>query len=628
MLFHTIWSVDLGKSALKAVKLRRDRSNVEILAIDRVDYPLTSAGAAAGPDAAAQAKEALSVFRARNEVKEPLIVAHPGQGTFSRFIKIPAFDQKKIKDMVRYEASQQIPFPLDEVIWDYHIIERDYMSGEERDVGLFAVRKEAIDDFLVDFAGEGLSVEMLTIGYLGNLNLCFYDIRPEEPAILLDIGAGHTDLIFVDGKRFWVRPLPHSGSDITRAIMSRFKLDFPEAEKVKVEAAKAPKQAAKIFQAVIQPKLQELVQEVHRAIGFYRSQSGEVKFTHVYLMGNGSKIIGIKKYLEEHLQIPVSRLDSISRLRVNRDVNIKLLQNDLPGFASALGCGIQAVGLGACNVDLIPKEEKIRKEINRKKKHVFFAAGIVLLAVLAAGALTSKKVDQAKRALTAAQEDMPRLYPRDVKKAQEEAKDVVSSKMDALRAIAEHRPGSLAALRTVEEVFADIPNAKVVDRQVGAGDDAAIKEALDEAATGLMDKVWIPYFNMVRVEYPEDPGARKAAKEKRPTVPAYKVSAYVVVKARENDVSSTAAIGDLFVKPLERRLRGAGATVVREVKVLPGTSGLRAIYYEPGRGTGLAEEIQQVGGPFYGAPVEWWMVPRNPPEPEVAATETKDTQPR
>src|SRR5687768_12062552 len=166
MAFHTIWSVDVGKSALKAVRLRRERNSIEILAIDKVDYPLSDNGV----DTSAQAREALSAFRQRNDIKDPVVVAHPGQGTFSRFIKIPAFDQKKLKDMVRFEASQQIPFPLDEVIWDYHLVDRAYLPGEEREVGLFAVRKEAVDDYLLEFTQEGLSVEMLSIGYLGLLN--------------------------------------------------------------------------------------------------------------------------------------------------------------------------------------------------------------------------------------------------------------------------------------------------------------------------------------------------------------------------------------------------------------------------------------------------------------------------
>ena len=90
--FNTVWSLDVGKTALKAVKLRRERNNIEILAVDKIDYPIAQNGA----DTGSQAKEAISAFRIRNDVKEPVIVAHNGQGTLSRFIKVPAFEPKKV----------------------------------------------------------------------------------------------------------------------------------------------------------------------------------------------------------------------------------------------------------------------------------------------------------------------------------------------------------------------------------------------------------------------------------------------------------------------------------------------------------------------------------------------------
>ncbi|MBN1442800.1 MAG: type IV pilus assembly protein PilM, partial [Planctomycetes bacterium] len=367
MAFSTIWSIDVGRSSLKAVQLRRDQNNIEIMAVDKIDYPIGKNGV----DAAAAGREALGIFRSRHGVRGPVAVVHPGQGTFSRFIKVPAFDEKRVNEMVGYEASQQIPFPLDEVTWDFHIVQRDYLPGEEREIALFAIRREAVDDFLVDFANESLDVELISIGYLGVLNFVAHDIRPEEASIVLDLGAAHTDLILVDGSRFWIRPIPHSGGDMTRAIMSRFRLAYPEAERLKLESSRAPKQAIKIFQAVIQPKLKELVGEIHRSIGFYRSQAGELNFKRLYLLGNGSKTIGIKKFLEEQLAIPVVRVQSIQHFRVNRDVDLKLLQTQLPSFASALGCALQGVGTALCEVDLVPREDKLRREIGRKRKHAF-----------------------------------------------------------------------------------------------------------------------------------------------------------------------------------------------------------------------------------------------------------------
>jgi type IV pilus assembly protein PilM len=627
MAFNTIWSVDLGKSALKAVKLRRDRNHVEILAVDKVDYPPSTNGV----DSSAQAKEALTVFRARNEVKDPLVVAHPGQGTFSRFIKVPAFDQKKVKDMVRYEASQQIPFPLDEVIWDYHVVDREYGPGEERDVGLFAVRREAIDDYLLDFSREGLSVEMLSIGYLGLLNFIKYDINPDEPAIVLDIGAAHTDLILIDGERFWIRPLPHSGNDISKAIMARFKLDFPDAEKLKIETSKAPKQAAKIFQAVIQPKLQDLLQEIQRSVGYYKSQVGDIKFTRLYLLGNGSRIIGIKKFLEEHLGIPVERLHSIKNLRINRDVNLKLLQSDLPAFGTAIGCGIQAVGVGRCQVDLVPREEKVKKEVSRKKKHAFIAAGLAAVFMLIAFVLINGKIARVDDAIREADGVLPKAsVVKEVKTLIQEADEMSTVKMEQLKRVAEARQAGLEGIRAIEKVLEGIvKGSEPVDRVIPAGNKKAEEDALEEGRSKLQEKLWIPYLSMERVRYPEDqqtgtrprPGAKaKDAAADRSKVPAYKFRLFGMIQKRKDMQESTAALRKMIEAPLKGSF--STARLIRDLKVTPRPEDFDALHIDLEKKEGPAVNLQQDGRPFFGAELQWYMVPRAP-EAAPAPVEAK-----
>jgi len=636
MAFTTIWSVDLGKAALKAVKLRRERNSVEILAVDKVDYPLSENGA----DPTQQSKEALSIFKARNEVKEPVVVAHPGQGTFSRFIKLPAFDAKKVRDMVRYEASQQIPFPLDEVIWDYHIVDRDYLPGEEREVGLFAVRKEAIDDYLLEFTQAGLSVEMLTIGYLGLLNFIRYDINPPEPSIILDIGAAHTDMILVDGARFYIRPLPHSGNDISKAIMQRFKIGFADAEKLKIETGKAGQQAEKIYKAVIQPKLQELVQEIQRSLGYYRTQHGETQFAKVYLLGNGSRVARIKKFLEDTLSMPVEHVQSIGRLRVSRDVNLGLLKENLPAFGTALGMGIQAVGAGPCHVDLVPKEEKLKKEIQRKRKHVFFAAGGLLLAILGSWWLILGKIDAVNTLHEELKNDAKvkfALLPKnqkDITEAEQKTDVELGRTIDELLELADWRNGALEGLRALERVLTPATPQPPMSAVVKA-DDQAGRAAAGQGRIDRMGKeLWVPYLRIEKVSFPEDAaagpksGGGKKSKEGergegKATVPAYKVTVYAVVKEGATQVASAETIKTRLKAPLESDLLNPAhlwRTVVKDVTTNPGTAGLKNIYYAPGGGgVGAKEEIPETqGGPFFGQELFWYMVPRHPKEPEAA----------
>lgn len=638
MAFHTIWSVDLGKSSLKAARVRRERNNIEILAIDKVDYPVTDDGV----DSGAQARVALNVFRTRNEVRDPLVVSHPGQGTFSRFIKVPSFDQKKVKDMVRYEASQQIPFPLDEVIWDYHLIGRDYLPGEEREIGLFAVRRETIDDYLLEFSQEGLSVEMLTIGYLGLLNFIKYDINPEEPAIVLDIGAAHTDLVFIDGNRFWIRPLPHSGNDISNAIKTRFRLEFADAEKLKVETAKAPKQAEKIFRAVIQPKLQELVQEIQRSIVYYRSQADDVKFTKLYLLGNGSRVIGIKKFLQGHLGLSVERVQSIGRLRVSRDVNVRLLQSELPAFGTALGLGIQAVGAGPCQVDLVPREEKLKKEVSRKRKHVFFAAGMIFFMILIANLFIQKKQSDVDAARKDYKDKTPALvkdFKKRVETIEKKTNKNVRDKAAILATLGEANLGALEALRSVERVFrltredaTSFEEIITLDLEDESKNVEAKKKAREKYEAALAGKVWIPHLVVERSQYPEGEErkerrrkSRKGKKKKGApaTVDAYKVRAIVMGRQAENAMAATEVLKELFRKPLGSDLHDSEWTVKRDVTPQPVQQGIPYLFMrvsgqDGGQGQSAEglKDIQQEGGPFFSTEVFWWMLPRFPEKVE------------
>src|SRR3972149_5441657 len=75
-----------------------------------------------------------------------LVVGVPGQNTLARFTKLPPVDKKKIPEIVKYEAQQQIPFDMEEVIWDYQTFENP--EAMETEVGIFAMRRELMREHL------------------------------------------------------------------------------------------------------------------------------------------------------------------------------------------------------------------------------------------------------------------------------------------------------------------------------------------------------------------------------------------------------------------------------------------------------------------------------------------------
>ncbi len=624
MAINTVWSIDLGKSSLKAVRLKRDRGNVEILAVDKVDYPLGDGS----EDAAALAREAFGVFVSRNSIKDPVVVAHPGQGTFSRFIKMPAFDDKKVNEMVGYEASQQIPFPLDEVIWDFHVVDREYLPGEEKEVALFAIRKEVVEDFLLEFANREIPVESVSIGYIGVLNYASYDLDLDEPSILLDIGASHTDLIFNEGNRFFTRAIPHSGNEITKAIQERFNLGFSDAEKLKLATAREPQKAVKIFQAVIQPKLKELVGEIHRSVGFYRSQHGEVNFSKLYLLGNGSKIIGLPRFLRESLNLQVEKVQNISHYRVSREMNLKLLQSNLPAFSTALGCGMHVLGNAACNVDLVPAEDKIARVVQRKKKHVFIAAAIVLLAMLVSNFLASSKIRSFDTIEAVASELVDELDEGKEEKAKSlSSTDKYEKLVSEMKGIVGLRARVLKALRALDSVLVTFPNSASPSLTVPLKEGApALGENMEEL---LANRLWIPWARFERLDDSTAAASRK--NENLPTEPTYQFKVGVVVKGKDSSSASMAFVTEKFQKPLEAALKSEGLDLKPAgkggalVQIAPEINdNLAEIFYSPsGKSAGLDEG--QEGRPFHSVEVSWILVTK-PEPPAVVDSEPGDDE--
>src|SRR5436190_12351537 len=108
-----IWGIDVGLCALKAIRLENVNGQITATAFDYVEHPKILSQPDADPDQLT--REALDKFLSRNSLKgDQIAISVPGQSGLARFVKLPPVEEKKIPDIVRFEAKQQIPFPLDE----------------------------------------------------------------------------------------------------------------------------------------------------------------------------------------------------------------------------------------------------------------------------------------------------------------------------------------------------------------------------------------------------------------------------------------------------------------------------------------------------------------------------------
>lgn len=396
---NAVWGIDIGQCGLKAIKLQAaGNDRVEAVAFDVIEHPKILSQPDADRDELISS--ALEKFASRNDISgDQFVVGVPGQQTFARFCKMPPIDlkkdAKKIPELVRYEASQQIPFDMDDVVWDYQVFTSE--GSPDIEVGIFAIRKDLIRKHLSFFSEVGISPISVQTVPAALYNFCHFDGRaPEEgkATVLIDVGAQNTDLIIVEPNAAWTRNIPLGGNSFTEALVRAFKLSFAKAESLKRTAATS-KYARQIFQAM-RPVFADLVAEIQRSIGFYGSTHRDVELAKVLALGNAFMLPGLQKYLENNLTVGggVQKLEKFNRITASEVTNAPQFTENMLTFAAAYGLAVQGLGLAKIRASLLPTE--LARVAAWKKKRPYFIATAASLALAASVPLAANVVDQGK----------------------------------------------------------------------------------------------------------------------------------------------------------------------------------------------------------------------------------------
>lgn len=511
-----VWGIDIGKAALKAVKLRATKEGLEIKAVEHIDYEGSGGD---GDKRQEQVRGALTALLAKHKVRaDRVLVALPGIDALSRPIKLPPVDAKKIDMMVKMEAQQQIPFPLSEVNWDYQKIQREYEPGEEIEVGIFASKRDRITGFLNELKSHGIEPGVVTLAPLAVYNFITYNSDVgDEATVVLDIGSDHTDLVVTSGPRFWIRNLRIAGNDITKALADRFKVSFEEAEKLKRNASKSD-QSKKIFSSM-EPTLKDLVGEVHRSVNFFKSQApnGELKITKLILLGDGAKLKNLPSFFEKELGYGVEKVQKLEQDKfvLDPDVDVEMLKKHLLGFGVALGLAIQGADKAKCAINLAPDDIKVNEELKRK---VPFAAGAAVCAWAAFG-LSYMTWTGWKGQLEATVKDAKDLDKfkkfRTDAQAEKEKGEGLGKRSEPLKGLVSNRLIPLDLIRELKKVLAVTcpANGKIPElppdqrEQTVEVQRAKILELRKNMQTD--DRLWVLQVDIEKKAQPTDPTAPK-----------------------------------------------------------------------------------------------------------------------
>ena len=375
----TVWGIDVGQCALKALKLQWRDNKLRVLAFDVIEHGKILSQ----PDADEQAliRSALAKFLSRNSVKgSTLVISVPGQASFTRFIKLPPVEVRKIPEIVRYEARQQIPFDLEDVVWDYHTVSPPSAGPREVEVGIFAMKRDIVADYVSDFLTMRIEPDIVQMVPVALYNFLRYDKKEGGGAtVLADVGAENTNLVIAEEDRVWIRNIPLGGNNFTQALCKEFKLPFSKAENLKRHAAES-KHARQVFQAM-RPVFGDLLTEIQRSIGYYTSLHRDSRIERVVALGNAFRLPGLTKFLSQSLGVEVQKVEGFASLAGAEVLSAPLYHENAMSFGVVFGLAIQGLGLGTISTNLLPPEILSQKMI-RKKRLYFAAAGVAILAAV------------------------------------------------------------------------------------------------------------------------------------------------------------------------------------------------------------------------------------------------------
>lgn len=340
-----------------------------------------------------------------------------GQSVFTRFVKLPPLQEDNIEQLVTFEAQQHVPFPLTEVVWDYELIE----GAGEKEVVIVAIKADALDEInaAVNEGGLGTAeVDVAPMALYNSFRASYGNL--EEPVLLIDIGAKTSNLLYIEGRRFFTRSIAIGGAAVTAAIAKDYGISFMEAEHQKISNGlvalggghtEQMDESIAALAMVIRNALTRLPAEIARTTNYYRSQHSGSAPRKIFLAGGGANLPYTLEFFQEKLNLPVEYFNPVGNLTLGKGVDPAIVQREGHLMGELVGLGLRSVGKSAINIDLVPFVVEQARAADRRKPFLIAAAAVFLAGLATYAVFQNIAGSKAAEAALAMEEQRAGLEP-------------------------------------------------------------------------------------------------------------------------------------------------------------------------------------------------------------------------
>lgn len=315
------------------------------------------------PQAVAAALRALS---ARLRPIGPVTLVLPGHLVLTKFVKTPRVAAAKRARVIQFEAQQNIPYALSDVVWDHAVAGG---SEHDLDVILCAAKLDAVDALCRAAESAGFVPRWLMPGVQALHGAIDVAVR-DQPTLVADLGARYATLLLVENGRWHARTLSLGGHQVTQQLAESQDCDFAEAEVLKTSGRNAA-----LLTGAMESFTARLSQELTRSVLHFKRQSDAAPPTRILLTGGAAQLPELAAALAARARVPVEQFSPLDGIEVAVAVGDSTAAH-APQLANLIGAARWHFTRAEAPLNLLPP--RLRSRENQRRRQPWFAAAAVL----------------------------------------------------------------------------------------------------------------------------------------------------------------------------------------------------------------------------------------------------------
>lgn len=344
---RSLLGLDITTSSVKLIELGLSGGQYRVESYAAEPTPPNSINEKAIVDAAAVGDAIKhAVKRAGARAKEAA-VAISGDAAITKVIQMPrSLSENELEGQVELQADQYIPFPMEEVSYDFEVIGPSEKDPEMLDVLLVASRTENVDQRVAACAAAGLTARIVDVEAFALENACrllthqMPDGGLDRVIAVVDFGASSTTFsVLRDLKVIYTRDFAFGGQQLTEEIMRTYGLSMEEAGRVKKEGGLP----GNYQEEVLDPFIDDMCQQVSRSLQFFlASGAGREQPEQILVCGGCANIPGVAEVISSRVGIRAEKGDPLGQMKLSQRAKTQNVKRDATALLTACGLALRS----------------------------------------------------------------------------------------------------------------------------------------------------------------------------------------------------------------------------------------------------------------------------------------------